>query len=100
MKQNRTVFVLNKDGHDFTPAGEFGSIVYITEGALDRFAVSNMYRAVDTAMHDSSEDDLIVVSSLSIVNAIASAYFATLHGRLNLLLFSKGKYIERNLSFD
>jgi len=48
-------------------------------------------------MKDSGPEDFIVPCSLNVMNIIAGAVFARKHGRLNLLLFKEGEYIERNL---
>lgn len=98
----RTVYILNKDANDYSPAEEFGSLAFVTEGPLDRFAVSNLYRLVHEAMRDSDAEDLIVIGGLPVLNMIAGAYFVELHGRLNLLIYGHRdkKYVERSLSFD
>lgn len=94
-----TVYVTNKSSHDFSSAKKFGKLVYITSGRLNRFNVNNMYRFAEEALEDSMEHDYIVPCSLNILNSIVCSLFAYKHGRLNLLLFKKGDYLERNLVF-
>ena len=94
------VFVVNKSAHDFSPAEKFGEIVFLSEGPMNRYATNNMVREFNEIMNDSDEHDYIVPCSLNVMNSLACAIFAHKHGKLNLLLFKQGEYIERNLVFD
>ena len=78
-------------------AETFGELHYVTQGMLDRYGVNAMYRAASKAFECATEKDYIVVSSLTIFCCVACAVFARKFGRLNLLLFKDGKYIERKL---
>lgn len=91
------VFIVNKSAHDFSEAKYYGDITFLSEGSMNRYATNNMHRKFYDALKDSSSDDYIVPCSLNVMNSIACAIFAKMHGRLNLLLFKNGKYIERNL---
>lgn len=93
------VYIVNKSAHDFSPATRWGNIVFLSEGPMQRYSVNNMHRRFFDVMKDSSPDDFIVPCSLNVMNSIASAIFAHKHGRLNLLLFKQGDYIERNVIF-
>ncbi len=93
----RKVYVVNKSAHDFSKAEEFGEVVFLSEGAVNRYATNNMHRKFKESMRGSSPDDYIVPCSLNVMNSIACALFARKHGKLNLLLFRKGEYVERNL---
>ena len=94
------VYVINKSSHDFSRAEEFGEIVYMSEGRMNRFGTNDMIRKFKEAMEDSSKDDYLLLCSLNVMNAIACAVFARKHGTLNLLLFKGGEYIERNHLLD
>ena len=91
------VYIVNRGSHDFGPAEEFGDLVILSDGPMDRYGTNNMYRVFKDKMKDSSSKDYIVPCSLNVMNIIAGAIFSHKHGRLNLLLFSKGRYLERNL---
>jgi len=91
------VFVVNKSAHDFSPAERYGEIIFLSEGAMNRYATNHMHRKFTEIMKNSNEHDYIVPCSLNVMNSIACAIFARIHGRLNLLLFKEGDYIERNL---
>lgn len=92
----KKVFVVNKSSHDFSAAENFGEIIFLSEGSINRYATSSMVRQFGEIMADSNEHDYIVPCSLNVMNSIACAIFARKHGKLNLLLYQNGKYIERN----
>lgn len=94
------VFVVNKSAHDFSDAEKYGKLVFITEGKLNRFNINDMHRQATDAMKNSGDSDYIVPCSLNVLNSIVCATFAVKHGRLNLLLFKSGSYIERNIVFE
>ncbi len=94
------VFITNKGGHNYEKAEKFGELIYVTEGTLNRFATSTLYRAFIDAMKDSHKDDYFLVTSMNVVNAIGSAVFARKHGKLNLLLFREGEYVPREIDID
>ncbi len=101
MEEKRTrVYIPNKSSHDFSDAKRFGELVYITEGFVDRFNTNYMYRAFMQAFEESNAEDYILVSSMNILNCIGTACFARKHGRVNLLLFRRGEYVERILDID
>jgi len=92
----RKVYIVNRSPHDFSDAERFGETVFLTEGSLNRYATNNMVRLFTEAMTNSKADDLIVLCSLNVMNAVACAVFASKHKCINLLLYKDGRYIERN----
>ena len=94
------VFIVNKSAHDFSAAEEFGEVVFLSEGPMNRYSSNNMHREFSAMMKDSEPDDYIVPCSLNVMNCMASSVFAVMHKRLNLLLFKGGRYLERNHVFD
>lgn len=91
------VYVVNKSAHNFDPAKKYGELVFMSEGPVNRYATNNMARTFKEAMKDSNPEDHIVLCALNVMNSIACAVFAQKHGRLNLLLYKNGDYLERNL---
>jgi len=91
------VYIVNKSSHDFSSAGKFGSLIFMSEGRLNRFGTNDMIRKFQDAMRNSKEDDYILPCSLNTANIMAASVFAIKHKKLNLLLFkpSTGEYIER-----
>lgn len=94
------VYVLNRGPHDYEHAEQFGELVFCTEGLLDRDDTSQMYRELLEAMQDSQQDDYILLTSLTSLCSIACSIFTYKHGRLNLLIYKDGTYIQRTLVFN
>lgn len=94
---SKKVYIVNKSGHDFDEAIPFGELVYLSEGMMDRYAITSMFRQFSEIMKDSHEDDYILLTGLASMGSIACAIFAYKHGRLNLLIFKNNKYLERRV---
>jgi len=94
------VLVPNRGGHDYSAAEQFGELVFVTTGHINRFATGKIYRECMTAVQDSSPDDYIMEVGPSICVTILAACFARQWGRLNLLIFSDGEYMPRELNID
>lgn len=94
------VYVANKSGHDFSPAERFGTLVYLTEGPINKFAANQLYRSLAEKLNDSQPGDYLLVTSLAIINAVAGAMLGRKHGRVNFLLYRAGEYIERKVHLD
>ena len=92
----KKVYVVNKSAHDFQPAEKYGKVIYLSEGSMNRYATNSMIRHFKEMLEGSESNDYIVPCSLNVMNSIACAIFAHKHGRLNLLLFKDGIYVERN----
>ena len=92
----RNVYIVNKSSHDFSAARNYGKLIFLSEGPMNRYSTNNMLRVFTDKMSDSKKEDYIVPCSLNVMNSIACALFAYKHGKLNLLLFKEGSYIERN----
>jgi hypothetical protein len=92
----KRVYIVNKSSHDFGPAEEYGEVIFLSEGSMNRYSTNSMIRQFSEAMELSNSEDYIVPCSLNVMNSIACAIFAHKHGKLNLLLFKDGVYIERN----
>lgn len=98
------VYVINDSGHDYTPARPFGELVVLSEGTIDKFHLTQMLRAFESALPISSPEDYILISGPSIMNCVACAMFAAIHGCLNLLLFrmepgGRPRYVARRINF-
>lgn len=91
------VFITNRSPHDFSDAERFGVLRYITRRRLDRFGITDMVRQAEEAFEGSTDEDYILLTSLTVLCSVCCSVFAAKHGRLNLLLFKDGKYIERKV---
>jgi hypothetical protein len=92
------VYITNRSGHDYSDAYRFGTeIVFLSEGRISALAVNKIYRDLAEKLKDSTSKDFIVITSLPLLSAIACSILAYKHGRLNILVFKDGRYIERNI---
>lgn len=94
------VYIPNRGGHDYSAAAKYGQLVYVTEGLVPRWNLSEMYRSWVAVLETSSPEDYILETSLNSLCSVGAACFAYKHGKLNLLLFKDGAYIERKLLID
>jgi hypothetical protein len=98
------VLVINRSCHDFSPAEEYGEIVYMTEGTMERFSTTKMFRAFQPFIENSSPEDFILITGMTNMSVIVCSMFSHKHSRLNLLLYkeqkSGGRYIKRTLILD
>jgi hypothetical protein len=100
LEKRKKVLVVNKSSHDYTQAKEFGDLLFITEGSLNRFATSKMYRLFEPFIAASQPGDYILLSGLTVMCSMFCGMFAAKHNRLNLLIYKPdsrdpGKYVER-----
>ena len=96
----KKVFIINKSSHDYSKAEEFGELVFMSEGSMSRFAVSNLFRIFQPFINQSNSEDYILIGGHSVMCSIACSMFATKHERLNLLIYKSvpkklGTYLER-----
>ena len=92
-----TVYIVNNGGHDYSDANRFGHIQFLSAGPVSKFAISKMYREFAMKLRESTSTDYILLTGLTTMACIACSCFSFLHGRINLLIFKNGKYIERKL---
>lgn len=97
-----TVYIMNRSGHDYTPAERFGTLAYLSEGMIGKFNTSTMFRALSRNLRNSKPDDYLLLTGQNIFSALACAMFAMLHKRLNLLLYcgTENRYVVRRIKFD
>lgn len=92
-----TVYIVNNGGHDYSDANRFGHIKFLSTGPVSKFAISKMYREFAMKLRESTNADYILLTGLTTMACIACSCFAFLHGRINILIFKNGKYVERKL---
>ena len=94
------VYVANRGSHDYSPAEQYGDIVFVTEGIVPRLDVNKLSQMVGEVLVGAEEGDFLLISGLSVVNSIAAGILARRFGRINFLLFHRGYYIEKNVLID
>lgn len=94
------VYIISKSSHDYREAEKYGKLVFLSEGRMNRFCTNNIARQFEELMRESNPEDYILQTGLTVMNMIATAIFVAKHKRLNILLYDRGRYIERNLIFE
>ena len=100
-ERRRRVFVTNASHHDISAAAEFGDLVIMSEGRLNRYAIGTMARRFKEFLDDSDPEDYLLCTGLSQMGQVAAAILAKKHGRVNFLIHQykdrKDAYVERVL---
>lgn len=99
-----SVFIINKGCHDYSKAEVFGDLVVMSDGPFSRFATGKIFRQFEYFVNKSQPDDLLLVSGLTIMTAIAVSMFAVKHHKVNLLLHNQNPgqeevYVKRTIDF-
>ena len=85
------VFIVNDSGHDFSRASFFGTLIPLSHGTIDKYDVTKMSRTFEPFLTTSSPLDYILCSGPAVMNMVVCAMFASLHHRINLLLWREGQ---------
>jgi len=100
VKQDTTfqkVYIVNRGKHDYSKAKRWGRLVTLTRGRLEPTDSMRIYSQINSMLKASTVDDYLLMSGLVLANMIAAAIFVKKHGRLNLLIYKDGDYIERSI---
>ena len=111
MPKKKKIFIVNKSYHDYTEAEKFGELIFMSEGSINRYSASKIFRIFEPFIKESKKTDYILLTSMTIMCVIVSGMFATKHKRLNLLLHKpaiiqvgceslKEAYLERVIVFE
>ncbi len=97
-----TVYIINKGIHDYSAAKSFGTLYYLSDKSMNRYATNKIFRKFITPLNKSSPDDYILITSLNTMNIIATVIFTLKHKKLNLLIHNPklNNYIERKLDLS
>jgi hypothetical protein len=97
------VFVVNRGCHDYSMAEKIGPLIFMSEGSMNRFDASAIWRKFNPFIESSSKDDLILISGLTVMSVVACCTFMHKHGKLNILLYKStskgGEYIRETITF-
>lgn len=95
--QRNKVFVPEREGHDYRAAEEYGIITPITPLEVDRYNATELFDMISNKMIDATQNDMILISGLTLSNCIATAIMSHKFGSVNFLLFRKGEYLLRRI---
>lgn len=95
------VFIVNKGGHDYSPATQYGELVFLSENKLNPFKIGRVYPTFKTLLSSATAEDFLLPCSLGALNALAGWILGNMGLKLNLLIFDKkGYYVPRNVVFQ
>ena len=111
MPKKKKVFIVNKSYHDYSEAEKFGELIFMSEGSINRYSASKIFRIFEPFIKESKKTDYILLTSMTIMCSIVCGMFGARHGRLNLLLHKpaivqvgceslKETYLERVIVFE
>lgn len=86
MPKKKKVFIVNKSYHDYAEAEKFGDLIFMSEGSINRYSASKIFRLFEPFVKESKKTDYILLTSMTIMCSIVCGMFGAKHGRLNLLL--------------
>lgn len=91
----RTVWLVNRGGHDYSSLEKFGRVLDLTTGNVNPFNVDRMMVLLAPRLQLATPDDWLAVSGLPILNGVAMLLWFTRFDRLNLLQYSvrRGEYV-------
>lgn len=91
------VYVPERAEHDYKAAEEYGEVVSITPQEVDRYNSTGLLEMISEKMNDATQNDMVLISGLTLSNCIASAIMARKFGCVNFLLFRRGEYLLRRV---
>jgi hypothetical protein len=96
------VYVPSKSAHNFDDAKQFGELVYLTEGVLNRIQINNVYRIVAAALAGADRNDYLLITGPTTVNAVAASILGYRFGQVNYLIFDgyAGRYVSKPIYID
>jgi len=56
------VFIINSSGHDFSKAEQFGELVTMTRGTVNKYSITSMARMFQPFVDESSPNDYLLQS--------------------------------------
>jgi len=94
------VFIINRGGHDYSPAEKFGELVSLSTGSVDIFKLGRLFLQFNKTLKDYTDEDYLLPCSLGALNILAGWIVGRKGKKLNLLLYNRDRYyVERNLNY-
>jgi hypothetical protein len=93
------VIVVNKGSHDYSAALTRGELVFMTEDLIEPHSVGRMMRSFLPYINDTEDGDFIMQTGLTVMCMVAAGAMGYRHGKLDLLVFSRGKYLHRPVDY-
>ena len=99
--QMPSVYVPSKSSHDYSNAQQWGDLVFMSEGPINRFNTNHMCRMFWHHLKHSNSEDFVLQTGLRVMSDLACALFSHLHGGLNILIYDEtsNSYRPRRMVF-
>lgn len=93
------VYIPNKSNHDYRDAKEFGELVILTTGDLNKLKIAQLYREMEPILDEAHPDDYLMIAGPTTANVVAASIIASKFGRINYLIFDgyMGHYVARRV---
>lgn len=85
----RKVYVIANRHWNMQKADQFGELVFLCGISMPKFQIQQMLKSFYPKLENSDEDDYLLLSGLSVMNAVAASIMTYLHGKVNFLIHSK-----------
>jgi hypothetical protein len=96
---NSIVWVVNVGGHAYDDAKRFGELKPVTQGRINVFSVDNLVSAVRTKLAgEATQEDYVLVSGYSTVNAIVIHFFLKKYKFCKLLIWDAREFKYKALT--
>ncbi len=76
-----------------------GDLVFMTEGLIEPHSVGRMMRSFAPHINSTKDGDFIMQTGLTVMCMVAAGAMAYRHGKLDLLIFSRDKYLYRPVDY-
>lgn len=93
------VWVPNLGPHDYSPAEQYGKLIYLTEGYINRFDVGGLARKLANGLEDAEPFDYLMMTSLPILCSLSGMILSYKFGNVKFLLYQGGSYSVKEVSF-
>ena len=88
MERKRTVWIVNKGGHTYRKAEEFGNLIAVTEGKINPFRPDRLAFELASKLKHAHSDDYLLLSGPPMANALAMILWLHHFGTVNALQWS------------
>lgn len=96
-----TVFIINKGGHDYSDAEQYGTLVPLSSGKINPFKIGREQEDFTRILSEATNEDYLLPCSLGALNSLAGWILGRMGKELNLLIFDReGYYVPRNLIYQ
>lgn len=82
------VYVTNQSHHDTSKAGQYGKLIYVTEGKVNIFRTDDLIDELKEKLKDFKQDDFLVYTGNSVVCSLCLSILLTKHNIVKILIFN------------